>query len=337
MLDVINDVVALVPVLDPAYDLSTLAVKVVHDVDKSHPTQRRWHIISAHQAEQITNLDVQVVPLSTLADLNPCTQLHVEHPSKTHVIDGITDTELGQALSDLLSVKALLPGENDGDEIIQSIDSTHELGDLVGQFLRYEEDLFDEFSQLSHQFHPADSRYAQTLRDEINRVLADLEHLRRTTIASPRAITILQQEAMKRYGIDIDESLVHVVVDQVVLNAKRAEHSKDPSAGPKAQSVSNGNDVVLPKTDDDYTIPITIIAALCGTDQLYSTSLMVLPRWAAELTNRVAPGVLASGFYPIGTTSPVVLETAKGIWSTVDGEALADFDAAFKAATELVR
>jgi len=335
MLDIIKNLIALVQQMDPKQDVNAINLNLAYEFDKNHPELQRWHLISANQRDENEVIDIQIKPLNEIASLNPCSQLHVQHLSINHIIDAMTDVDLGQALSDFLAVQALQPRENDSEDVMQGIETTKELGELVGQFLRYEEDLFDEFNQLSHQFHPVETKYAPKIREEIKRVINDFEYLRQTTIASEKAINILKQEAAKRYGIDINNSLINVVVNQVILNAKKAEHSSgQPPEENMRTEKANEN---LPITEEtDYTIPVSIIAALSGIDQLYATTVMELPRWAADLCKIVAPNVLASKFYPTDVASIAILETAKGIWSKVDGEALAQFDAAYNAATELV-
>lgn len=297
----------LVSALDPGIEPNRLIVNVTScDDDPS----RAGHLHLCNPSYRLNPTEtMREVTIGELPGLDVRRSGHDgDDITLTNLLHALVDVELADMLAGLRHLKEAQPLENDADKIISRVADPDALSDLAYEYIGYEESIHEMLSEI---LVPGDdTRYADSLRVEAQRLCDDLIEIRDRTVGSERA-RALMADAAANLGIDRDETLVRVQV----------------------------NEAAAFRRDDEHTHPqrnwgVALWFACCGGESgLYSPAMVTMPVWAIRLYQIIAPDVVNSSLYPLETTPSDVLETAESLWR--DGGEFADFDQAYRSAQRL--
>jgi len=301
--------VDLVSSLDPGCDPMEIEVYVTDcpkGTDAGH-----LHLINPSHHQHPT-ASMRAVPVCELPLLVLSNDAHDgESLTLNQLLHALRDLALLELLSGLLHLRAIRPMENDPVSIMTKVGTSEELDDLAQEFITYQDEIYENLSEV---LVPVESNpLARALHDEAGRIQDDIRHIRRLTLGSTTADTLLRSLAGS-FGIETDETLVKVQL-----------------------SHTSGN--ILPPGAQEHprrSICTALWFACNGSSKyLYAPTLATLPKWAAELYRVIAPDVVHSELYRLEPELDVQFETAEALWR--DGGEYEHFDVAYRAAGTLLR
>ena len=299
----------LVSSLDPGLDPLKIEVYVTDcprgtDAEHLHLSNPSHH---HHPTASMRKVTVDELPLLVLSN-----DAHDGQPlTLSQLLHALCDLTLLELLAGLRQLRATRPMENDPVEIMNKVVTTMELDALAHEYISYEEDLYENLSEV---LVPVESNpLARALHDEATRIHSDMRRIRQLTLGSPVAVSLLRSFAQS-LGVDADDTTVRV-------------------------QLSHTSGQMLPSGAQEHP-QRSILAALwyaCGgsSKYLYGATLATLPMWAASLYRVVAPDLVISEFYLLEPGSDALLETAETLWN--DGGEYENFDNAYRAAGTLLR
>jgi hypothetical protein len=312
MLDIINDVAALVSMLDPGIDIRSVTVTVASDT--SDPGHQHHTLIPAEEFDELFENFADTVmvsehSLTDLAEMEICSNNHSWKVSKESIPYALTDQKLGGALEELMALGAITPAENDPAKIVANLGDIDDLNDLAIEYIEYEDTILRE---LNENVRPDRSdHYDAVLRAQAQRIFTDLNYIRSSTLGSERAMSLLSTFANDTFQIPRDETPVFVAL------GSKVRHSREEA--------------------DHEQVATALWVGLFGTDDLHVRSIDVMPRWAASLFAAIHPDFVRSTPRELGTVDDVVFDTAKRLWIESDEwvGVYANFDDALQAAKHL--
>lgn len=296
----------LVSELDPGRDADTITVNVT---DCPDPDRARDHLHLCNISYQLhPSESMRVVTVGELRSLRLSNDRHDGEPVLLDaILSAMTDSDHAELLGGLRHLRRMQPRENDCARIMSDIDTIEALAQLTHEYVEYEDNIYEELAQ-NGSFSQDHAR----LQLETRRIFADLDHVRRHTVASEKARRVVLDAAVQTHAIVVDETPVRVALGETPGDVDAAED---------------------PTTTRHWVTPLWY--ALGGSSEdYYRRNLTTLPRWAVDLLRVIAPDVVHSNPYPLDSTPADLLETAEALWR--DGGAFAEFDIAMKAAVTLL-
>lgn len=231
---------------------------------------------------------------------------HLQLENINYLLDSLLDVELAAALGELKALKNMQPLDNDIDKINSSLLEISNLIDLSYEYIDFENDTYQALSEC-HGYQ-SQGKYMDTLNKEAVRVVDDVEQIRKLTLGSTQAISLLQKLAEDTLSVDLDHS-------EVLVLAGRLEMQQRDDSSPEHR----------------YLTPIWL--AFNNTNGLYQSELSIMPTWAVELLSKISPSAIQSEKYPKDIMDTKEFAVAKALHR--DGGIYQNFDLALKAASQL--
>jgi hypothetical protein len=299
----------LVSSLDPGCDPMEIEVYVTDcpkGADAGH-----LHLINPSHHQHPT-ASMRAVPVCELPTLVLSNDAHDGEPlTLDQLLHALRDLSLLELLAGLRQLRAICPMENDPVEIMTKVRTSEELDYLAQEFITYEDEVYENLSEV---LVPVESNpLASALHDEAGRIRDDIRHIRRLTLGSATAVTLLRSLA-RSLGVELDVTLVKVQLSHTSGNMLPTGVQEHPqrSICPALWYACNGS-----------------------SKYLYDSTLATLPKWAAELYRVIAPDIVNSELYKLEPELDVQFETAEALWR--DGGEYQQFDVAYRAAGTLLR
>jgi len=312
MLDIITDVTNLVSSLEPGIDLESVTVLLSTDLD--HYDHPHHTLLSSEEFDELSDdlsgkIIISEQPLTALMNLELCTKTHSWRVSKESIPYALTNPDLGSALTELIELTSITPADNSSDKIVEKLNDIDDLTDLALEYVDYEDSVLRNLNDCANPDRTG--QYQKVLRNEVKRIINDLNFIRSSTLGSEKAMTLLASFAKDTYQIQRDETPV---------------------------SLALGSKVFYGNNENDHEqIATALWLGLFGTDDLHCRSIETMPTWAANLLKAIHPDFVYSTLHPLGSIQDHIFDTAKKLWIESDDKigAYANFDDAIKAAEQL--
>jgi len=283
---------------------------------------------SLASSEVLTSNDISkyILKRITLFDFLANTNLSNENIEKfifdnnytlTDIIDSFEDRELSNTLFSLLSLKKIIPNEQDYDKINKSIIDINSLTSLSYEYKRLEDDTYDEISQSS--YNNLTNKYDKAITLEIERILTQLKEVKDKTISSELAINIYKNYAAS-LNLEISDDLYYIQIGEF------------EKIRPIMEKLDKNN---VSEEVKNYEIAVAIFYTFHNSDGLYYDQILPIPKWAINLIDYKFKGVIKSNLYNIDNLSEEIFNTALSLFK--DGGVYNSFDQAVITAKALLK
>jgi hypothetical protein len=250
------------------------------------------------------------------SDLNDQISFSIDNLDLSYIIGAFEDRELAEKFYILISFDKITPKEQDYQKILDSIIDIDSLSQLVYEYQRFEDDIYEELN--NNYIVIEDVNFKSIYDQQVARILKDTEYVKINTIGSAKAIEILYNFAKEYSDIDLSNELY--IIQSGYIDRLRPEN--------KVSEVNIGNVELI-----NYNRGIALYLSFLPSDGIYSTQLVTLPAWAIDLLEKLIPSSVKSKRYSIKNLSQEELLTASYLFK--DGGLYNNFDHAVIAAIEL--
>jgi len=235
----------------------------------------------------------------------------------TDIIDSFEDRELSNTLFSLLSLKKIIPNEQDYDKINKSITDISSLVALAYEYKRFEDDTYDEISQSS--YNNITNKYDKAITLEIERILTQLKEVKDKTISSDLAINIYKNYASS-LNLEISDDLYYIQIGEF------------EKIRPIIDKLDKNN---ISEEVKNYEIAVAVFQSFHNSDGLYYDQILPLPKWAINLIDFKFKGAIKSNLYNIDNLPEEIFNTAISLFK--DGGVYNSFDQAVITAKALIK
>ena len=256
------------------------------------------------------------VSLANLGSLLMCPECEREE-NVPEIIQMIADPDLNLSVNELYWLEVLQPLSADRPEITTDQHaSLYDIYSVVMEFDKFREYHYDQLTDILAKDNQAE-RYLPVIREQVERVVSDLNQAHVNMIGNANFANILAVFASQKFGVVRDDSEVLTVLD---------------SWHKLRYKVSGVSSALHPNV-----MLAMALQVITGTDGEYDTlKLQRRPRWVVETLRSAAPEQVLSSSYPVEEVDQKVLETALSLWTGKTDEPYGSFDVAMEAAEKLL-